>query len=39
VNVVKGTHHHIMDFPALGQLVTLLKDRLEECYASQGQLR
>jgi len=31
VDIVKGTHHHIMDFPALTQLVALFKARLEEC--------
>ena len=31
VDIVKGTHHHIMDFPSLTQLVALFKARLEEC--------
>ena len=31
VDIVKGTHHHIMDFPALSELVARFKARLEEC--------
>lgn len=33
VDIVKGTHNHIMDFPALTQLVALFKARLAECRA------
>jgi len=36
VDIVKGTHQRIMDFPALTQLVALFKARLDECRASRG---
>lgn len=39
VDVVKGTHHHIMDFPALTQLVAQFKARLEECRLSGATFR
>ena len=36
VDIVKGTHHHIMDFPSLTELVALFKARLEESRAQGG---